>query len=144
MSRLRPIPPTQAAQRTFSLIIHIHLNFFNLAVSTYHHPKIMYVFKYFSLSLSHLATLIVFTSKWLRNVNYNAVSTSFPFCSFQTFSTWLVSSLQHWIFSVLIIKGHQVAKHSGHSSVFIIFKLSGVDFTVDIHLSSQQTLSEFS
>lgn len=47
----------------------------------FYYPKIMYVYKYFSVSPSPRHFLILFTSKWFGYVDYT-ISTFFPLISF--------------------------------------------------------------
>lgn len=124
-----------------SFTVYILLYIFNLVLSVYHHSKIMFLIKYFSLSSPFLATL--FTWKWLGNVDYPAISTSFPFIIFPYFYhlTHIFTKTLNTL--IPIIKGSQIVKSNGHFSIYTIMSLRSL--LPRWHSSpSQHNLSAFS
>lgn len=115
-----------------SFTVHVLLYIFNLVLSVYHHSEIMYLIEYVSLSSPLLATL--FTWKWLGNVDYTAISTSFPLIIFPYFYhlTHIFTRTLNTL--IPIIKGSQIVKSNGHFSTDTIFRILGACFPGDIHL----------
>lgn len=92
----------------------------------------MYLIEYVSLSSPLLATL--FTWKWLGNVDYTVISTSFPLINFPYFYhlTHIFTRTLNTL--IPIIKGSQIVKSNGHFSTDTIFRVLGACFPGDIHL----------
>ena len=113
-----------------SFTVHVLLYIFNLVLSVYYHSKIMYLIKYFSLSCpSHSLHM-----KWLGNVDYTAISTSFPLIIFPYFYhlTHIFTRTLNTL--IPIIKRSQIVKSNGHFSIYTIFRVLGACFPGDIHL----------